>query len=805
MKHAIFTLLACLFLTAAIPAWGADAPVTVPDWMRLPVKRDRYTSFIMRFDDAKSFAADFALADPRPQTKFTALGVPGKYGKAVDCSGTGAYISYQGRSSISAIKATVQFWVRSGPKKNMWKDGRDHFLFSCPHSYGPALLKRGKDSRLVLFFPRHSYSKDFNEAVEAPADALAPDAWHHIVVSWDVEQHRSWLAVNGKVFSRKLKQELRPGLNLPLLPHHFVFFTVGGGWRHTQWQWSSGAWIDELKASNRGLPDLIALHDKDPIVEEATVLKVQDSLHRFLNLVASLQNEGGWGINYTYPPLFTTGTGARGNLRNIDGGIFKKVVGTPTGAMLFLLAHRVLGDSEYRAVAERAGSVVLRTQLPAGTWAHSYVPTIDGGFTCGRMPTRFMLQDSAQSHPCKALFFMYQETGNKAYLDAALKTAEFVLKAQNPNGSWSHSYDTRKQMGVTALGHAQGGEFNDEAIQAQMSVCAVAYHFTRDERYLKAIRRVADWLIEAQFGPPTYAWADQYDKDNNPVPARSFEAAGTSWRGSAYAVRLLNYFYDLTGDPKYLEPAFKFCNWVAQISKGRTERFFTGLYKTYDVKTGRPVLRANLESLSHRKARHYFLDNPKDLAALRASEKFMGMRAKELKPAGRMRWWYLADALGRWNARAGAKKRKMPGRFDTSAYGGIFGAYRTRLAWRETVCGKKGPEAKRALIERRCRGFVAAKKARILQAIEQQTPEGCWPASSGRGYMGLQSVWCPWRTYVIYEMLDFLEAVQYLRGETGDHIPGCAAFPHPMVGSIGQMDWRAFSDIDYYALPVFRK
>ena len=229
------------------------------------------------------------------------------------------------------------------------------------------------------------------------------------------------------------------------------------------------------------------------------MLRVQDSLRKFLNFVAALQHHGGWCQAYSYPPVFAAGTGARGNLWDRDGWIAKKVVGTPTGAMLFLLAHRILGDPDYRAIGERAGSVLLQTQLPAGTWTSLYVPTLDGGYRPHGSTTKFTLQDSAQSHPAKALFYLYQETGKKAYLDAALRTAEFMLKAQNPNGSWSHSYDVKKQMGVTALGYPQGGEFNDECMQAQMSTLAMAYHFTRERRYVEAVRRAGEWVLAAQF------------------------------------------------------------------------------------------------------------------------------------------------------------------------------------------------------------------------------------------------------------------------------------------------------------------
>ena len=80
MKTGVRSCVTGLVLLRFAAHLEAAAVTTVPDWMRQPVKRDRYTSFIMRFDDAKSFAADFALAYPRPQAKFTALGVPAKCG-----------------------------------------------------------------------------------------------------------------------------------------------------------------------------------------------------------------------------------------------------------------------------------------------------------------------------------------------------------------------------------------------------------------------------------------------------------------------------------------------------------------------------------------------------------------------------------------------------------------------------------------------------------------------------------------------------------------------------------------------------
>ena len=220
-----------------------------------------------------------------------------------------------------------------------------------------------------------------------------------------------------------------------------------------------------------------------------------------------------------------------------------------------------------------------------------------------------ILQDGYQSQATMFLAYLWQVTREERYKQGAVKAVEFLLRAQNPNGSWSHHFDLAKGYGESARRHRGGGEFNDECMQTQMNCMLLGYHLTKDPKFLDALRRAGDWIISAQFPAPTFGWADQYDGENKPVQARHFEPPACAMRACYYAIRLLLMMWDLTGEEKYLEPAKKWWHWYDRVAAKAKVGEELKPYAEYDWQDGRPMAGYG--------GKIYYLDDPKTLPLLR--------------------------------------------------------------------------------------------------------------------------------------------------------------------------------------------
>jgi PelA/Pel-15E family pectate lyase len=107
------------------------------------------------------------------------------------------------------------------------------------------------------------------------------------------------------------------------------------------------------------------------------------------------------------------------------------------------LAFRIYKDERYRQAVERMGDFILRAQMPdpQPAWAQQYdlqmhpawarkfePPAITGGESQGVIAT---------------LLRIYQETGQRRYLDAVPKAIEYLRRSQLPDGRLARFYELR--------------------------------------------------------------------------------------------------------------------------------------------------------------------------------------------------------------------------------------------------------------------------------------------------------------------------------------------------------------------------
>ncbi|MFW6156909.1 MAG: pectate lyase, partial [Armatimonadota bacterium] len=235
-----------------------------------------------------------------------------------------------------------------------------------------------------------------------------------------------------------------------------------------------------------------------------------------------------------------------------------------------------------------------------GFWVHGYRMTVHG-IQPAASDRHIKLQDLVQAHPSFYLAYVHRVTGDERYLDAIKRAGEWFIEAQNPNGSWSHHYDAEEDVGKNARGEPGAGEINDATMNSGIDMMAFMYHMTGEAKYVEAMKRAGDWLIEAQ-GDEVPLWAMQYDPEDNPQWARHFEPPAWSIAGTRHAITALREMYRFSGDERYLDAIKRSLAWMEEnLPEGR-------MYNHVEPETGRPVAAWQREI--------YYLDNPEHVAYL---------------------------------------------------------------------------------------------------------------------------------------------------------------------------------------------
>ena len=267
---------------------------------------------------------------------------------------------------------------------------------------------------------------------------------------------------------------------------------------------------------------------------------------------AGLQH-GGWCVRYSARTRLPV-VGPR--CRECDPGTvhLSGKGNTEPVAWALLKAYETTGEPKLLEVARKVGDYLIEAQFPDGHWSAMSIVDDDGkvvpAHTHG-VGGYIGLEDYVQHWPVYTLAYLYRITKEQKYLDAAVRGAEILIETQNPNGSFPQYYDPVKKR-PAGYGYAV---INDHASIEPILVFELIYMITGDEKFLKPIPKVGDWLISAyRKGKVMRGWAQQYDKDNKPCWARPFEPPTWSLQATMQAMMGLFEVHALTRDEKYIEP-----------------------------------------------------------------------------------------------------------------------------------------------------------------------------------------------------------------------------------------------------------
>jgi len=242
--------------------------------------------------------------------------------------------------------------------------------------------------------------------------------------------------------------------------------------------------------------------------------------------------------------------------------------GNPIAAAL-IAYYRLTGDRDALEMLNRYGSWLIRTQIKSGEYAGSF-PVTQYYWALGWKPRMYETTESAW-----ILTELYLVTGNRTYLDAAASSGLYMLSRQFSAQTWN---DTRVDG---ALPYESNQTRYSNAVSTNhagftLLAWAQLYRLTKDDRFLSAARKYADWLMRFQVTEPATPWGDHlYANDTMAIGGFYYgyntEKHDFEWRvalslwSAAHAIRGLLSLAQLTNDQRYLESALMAADWLTRM------------------------------------------------------------------------------------------------------------------------------------------------------------------------------------------------------------------------------------------------
>ncbi len=271
--------------------------------------------------------------------------------------------------------------------------------------------------------------------------------------------------------------------------------------------------------------------------------------------------------------------------------------GTPWVGRAYLRAYRATGDERYLTMAKEVGDALATVQLACGgwrmrqplsdAWADKRVDA-EGSY---RVTPQADFDDGRTQGPALFLIELVRDGSTEARHQAAMQKAlDLLLEAQYPSGGWPQYYPLEGE-GFSDLGnYRRYNHINDGSIPEIIRVLLEAYRAFGEQRYLDAVIKAADWLLEVRV--PGAVWSQQYYDDyvmgplkpNHPAPGRWFEPMSITASETRTVVDILTEVWLETGDGRYIAPVDEIVEWYerSRLPDGRWARM-------YEIHTNRPL------------------------------------------------------------------------------------------------------------------------------------------------------------------------------------------------------------------------
>lgn len=278
----------------------------------------------------------------------------------------------------------------------------------------------------------------------------------------------------------------------------------------------------------------------------------------------------------------------RGKLCPLMEGEFSIQGGTPPVGEAYLKMYQLEPDPIYLSVAEDAAEALIAVQdNQNGGFYHEGRRFPDGS---GYQPHTHnarraaVLDDNTMQSALTFLLHMYNETGRQDYLNALNRGFDCILEMEIPGGGWPQ----KSNYGKTAFQNYV--TLNDNAMYDVVFLFLEAYSMYPERTDLfEAAISAGQFLIRVQGngGSETQkGWAQQYNRQNQPAWARSFEPPAICASQTARAIDILTELYIYTGNISWLDPIPAAIEW---LNSSETKLDDNKWARLYELKTNKPI------------------------------------------------------------------------------------------------------------------------------------------------------------------------------------------------------------------------
>jgi len=296
-----------------------------------------------------------------------------------------------------------------------------------------------------------------------------------------------------------------------------------------------------------------------------------------------------------------------------DTQVWVQPPGTPAVGLAFVRAYEATGDKQFLDAAVAAAHALVFGQMRSGGWQYS-IDFSDAGsrrFAYRHLPepkskkvrVHSILDDNTTQAALRHLMAVDRLTGDEKVHEAAIYGLDALLKAQLPKGGWPQVFgqpDPEQKHGPYVKIELDGtrttlqrptrywhySPFNDNAMNDCIAVCLAAHEQYKEQRYLDAVRKAGDFIIESQLEPPQAGWAQQYTADLKPEWARKFEPPAVCSAVTSRNVGTLIDIWLATGDERYLAPIPAALDW---LERSRLPGDKPAWARFYELGTNRPL------------------------------------------------------------------------------------------------------------------------------------------------------------------------------------------------------------------------
>ena len=244
-------------------------------------------------------------------------------------------------------------------------------------------------------------------------------------------------------------------------------------------------------------------------------------------------NSGGWDYRIEFDPSARRRYAYRADGRS--GGRNRAVFDDDTtqSALRFLMRLDKIENGafeEARTAAEYGLAGLLRAQYPNGAWPQKYegetweeakFPAADARYPESwpreypkpRYWDFYTFNDNAMRDLVWVLVLAHRQYGNEAYLEAAERGAEFVLRAQmpEPQPAWAQQYNFAMEP-AWARKFEPPSICGGESAKLMRLLVDLYLEYGRAD-YLEAAQKAADWFRRSQIGEDR--WARFYELETN--------------------------------------------------------------------------------------------------------------------------------------------------------------------------------------------------------------------------------------------------------------------------------------------------